>query len=345
MRGWTELQIREYGDIQVAHGEEPGYSAEIGNCYYYCVVRDSAGGKVESDRAFVGNPLYIALQPEDVRLEKGKALLRCKAGGGSGEYRYIWFEKDENMGTEAGPEGFSVSREGSYYCVVHDGEQELRSETVTVIRPAESKLRPRIVVQPKNVSLKAKTSNVYNASLKCRATLDGGNDKLLQYHWQKKGASGWSTETITLKTSFSVGGTCKRVSGQYRCKVVNRENGKSALSNTVRVWVKLGCINFRFKGFWLTGRVLGGMPDYKIVVVQHRPMDPKQPARTLNLKVKVGANGSFSIPLDPNKYQYYTYLDESNGQKGMKKGRAYYSVIIYDADGLVYKTKSLPYPN
>ncbi len=344
MRGWTELQIREYGDIQVAHGEEPNYCAEIGNCYYYCVVRDSAGGKVSSERAFVGTPLYIALQPEDVQLKNDKALLRCKAGGGSGDYRYIWFENDENIGTEAGPEGFSVSRAGSYCCVVRDGEQELRSETVTVSEPPESKLRPRIVVQPKNVSLKAKTSNHYHVNLKCRATLDGANDGHLQYHWQKKGNSGWSTVKLSPKTGFSFSGTSKKVSGQYRCKVVNRENGMATLSKTVRVWVKLGCVNFQFKGFKLTGRVLGGEPAYKIVVVQHRPMDPKQRTRTLNLKVTVSANGSFSIPLDPNKYQYYSYLDASNGHKVMRQARAYYSIIIYDADGLVYRTKALRYP-
>ena len=344
MRGWTELQIREYGDIQVAHGEEPSYSAEIGNCYYYCVVRDSAGGKVGSERAFVGTPLYIALQPEDVQLKKGQALLRCKAGGGSWDYRYVWFANNENIGTEAGPEGFSVSRAGSYYCVVHDGEQELRSETVTVTKSPESDLRPRIVVQPKNVSLKPKTTNHYSASLNCRATLGGGNDKLLQYRWQKMGASGWSTVKVTAKTSFSLGGTGKKISGQYRCVAINRENAAKAVSKTVRIWVKLGCVHFQFKGNTLTGRVLGGQPSYTIVVLQHRPQDQNTPVRKLSLKVKVGANGTFFVGLDPAKYRYYSYVTEQNGKKVIKQARAYYSIIIDDADGQELRTKALLYP-
>ena len=343
MRGWTEVQIREYGDIQVASGEESSYSAEIGNCYYYCVVRDSAGGEASSERAFVGVPLYIALQPEDTRLTQGRALLRCKAAGGSGDYRYVWYDSTGREEAESKEPAVIVTRAGSFYCVVRDGEQELRSGTAEVIAP-KSNLRPRIVVQPKNVMLKAKTSNHYSTSLMCRAKLDGGSDKNLRYRWQKKGASGWITVSNTGSTKFPLSGSSKKISGQYRCRVVNLENGTAALSKTAHVWVKLGCINFRFSGARLTGRVVGGKAPYTIVVVQHRPQDTNVPVRKLNLKVMVSANGTFSIKLDPAKYRFYAYVTEQNGKKVIKQDRAFYSIIIYDADGQKLTSKRLRYP-
>lgn len=174
--------------------------------------------------------------------------------------------------------------------------------------------------------------------------LAGGSNKNLRYCWQKKGASGWITVSNTGSTKFPLSGSGKKISGQYRCKAVNLENGTAALSKMATVWVKLGCINFRFSGARLTGRVVGGTGPYTIVVVQHRPQDTKTPVRKLNLKVKVSANGTFSIMLDPAEYRYYAYVTEQNGKKVVKQGRAFYSIVVYDADGRKLTSKNLRYP-
>ena len=343
MRGWTELQIREYGDIELSRGDDPSYTATIGDCYYYCVVRDSSGQEVRSDKAFVGNTLYIAQQPQDTELKDGKAYLNCKAGGGSGKYTYEWYRDDKDHPLKNNSYVLIVEEPGEYFCCVRDGDQEAVSAPATVTKPTNAS-RPKIVLQPKGVTMKAKTSNHYKATLTCKATLDGEENDELIYKWQHKGKNGWVTIQSGHKNRLVLDGGSKKVSGQYRCVVINPETGRKAVSRTVQVQVKMECLNLHFAGHVLTGRIIGGVPPYRIVVIQHRPKDKAHPTVKTGIQLKVGAKGMFSKPMKPETFKYYKMVVKKNGDTDFIYARAYYSITVYDSLGQVYESKMIPYP-
>ena len=61
---------------------------------YWCIVYDSAGHHVTSEKANVMDALYIAVQPESKNIfGTGSATLTCMAGGGSGNYFYTWYDE------------------------------------------------------------------------------------------------------------------------------------------------------------------------------------------------------------------------------------------------------------
>ena len=92
---------------------------------YYCIVRDSAGDYVASEKVQVNDLLYIVQQPMNMNLMgKESVTLTCKAAGGmpfvDGSYMYMWYnEKGSDIKT--GNENWiEVSEEGGYYCLVQD---------------------------------------------------------------------------------------------------------------------------------------------------------------------------------------------------------------------------------
>ena len=345
LRGWRELQIREYGDIQMTSGEKPSYTADIGDCWYYCIVRDSAGHQAQSDRAFVGNPLYILYQPSDAELKDGKAWLSCQAGGGSGEYSYTWYRGDKNHKLDQTGIVALIEKPGEYFCVVRDGDQEAVSATVTVTKkPSQSEEAPTIVVQPKSHDLKPKTNNSYSVKLTCKAKLQNGEDKQLRYYWQRKGANGWYTISQGKQNFLRLQGSSAKISGLYRCVVVNSVGGRRTISRTVRIQTKMSVAQIRFSNNVLNGRIVGGVPPYRVVIVQHRPKDKQQPALKVTM-LKIGANGVFSVRLIPQKWKYYRTTVVQNGTPTIAYFPAYYSIIVYDSTGQVVKSKTIPYPN
>ncbi len=348
MRGWRELQIREFGDIVMTSGDSPSYAADIEECSYYCVVRDSSGQQVRSNNAYVGDPLYIAQQPEDRELSNGKAKLICIGGGGSGKYAYSWYRKDrEHPLNQFGPAAI-VDEPGEYFCCIQDGVWEETSVTVTVTKPkADPKASspPRIVTQPKSVTLIGKTNNHYGVTLKCRASQDGKGDSSLIYIWQRKAGNGWVTIRAGHSRTVKLSGTSGKISGQYRCVVRNPETGRVVISKTATVRVKLDCRNLRFSGRYLTGKIVGGVPPYKVVVIQHRPKDKQHPTIKTNITVIVGVKGVLHRKMIASQYKTYSYVVMNNGKAELKHGWAYYSIIVYDSAGQVYKSGKIRYPN
>jgi hypothetical protein len=345
LRGWTELQIREYGDIQMTSGADPSYTADIGDCWYYCIVRDAAGHQAQSDRAFVGNPLYILYQPVDAELKDGQVWLSCQAGGGSGNYSYTWYREDRNHKLDQTGIVALIKEPGEYFCVVRDGDQEAVSATVTVTgKPSQSEEAPTIVVQPKSYTLKPKTNNSYSVKLTCKGKLQNGNDKQLRYYWQRMGSNGWYNVQGGREMTLTLHGSSAKISGLYRCVVVNSACGRRTVSKTVRVQTKMNAAYFRFEGRALVGRIIGGVPPYRVVIVQHRPQDKQQPALKVTT-LKIGANGKFSVRLIPQKWKYYRMTVMQNGVPKIVNYRAYYSVIVYDSAGQVFRSKTIRYPD
>lgn len=342
-RAWTELQIREYGDIELSLGEDPSYTAEIGDCFYYCVVRDAAGHSIESERAFVAVPLYIEKQPEDATLRDGKAVLYCGAAGGSGSYSFYWYLGDTKHPVGVNSSTLIAYEAGEYFCSVTDGDQTATSDPAKVAKE-KTTAAPIITVQPKNKTLAAKSSGKYSVKLTCKARLPVDSSGDLVYCWQKKTAGGWKTLQRGSKTTFTRSGKSGVVSGQYRCIVINSESRNRIVSNTATVKVTMSCKKFHFSGRTLKAQIHGGTPPYKVVIVQHRPKDKEKPSVNI-ATVKVGNSGKFSKPLSPQKYRYYTYLTKENGQWVTKRARAYYSITVYDSSGQACETNIIYYPN
>ncbi len=85
------------GNEALGASEDPEYTAYEGGFDYWCVVRDAAGKPATSEAARVYGALTIAEHPHNANLqkdadEKGCVLEECQATGGSGEYRYTWYQ-------------------------------------------------------------------------------------------------------------------------------------------------------------------------------------------------------------------------------------------------------------
>ena len=346
MRGWTELQIREYGDLELGVYDEPDYTATIGNCSYYCIVRDAHGHEAKSDSAFVGDPLFILLQPIDLTLEEETEYLSCVASGGSGNYTYTWYRSGQGAPLAETGTVVPVKEPGKYYCVVTDGFSERTSITVTVTKPEPANTdKLRIVMQPGGRILNPKTSNHYKATLRCIAALGDEESADIVYIWQRKGASGWVTIQNSHKGKLSLSGTSGKVSGQYRCVVFNPKTGEKVVSRTVRVQVRMACVNVRFKGYSLTGRIIGGVPPYRIEVYQRRPADKDRPRVKTPIKIQIGGNGKFSIPMNPKQYKVYWVTQLIDGHVYKIAHRAYYHIRVVDATGQTVWSATRRYPN
>ena len=107
---------------------------------YYCIVRDSTGDYVSSEKVQVNDLLYIVQQPMNLNLMgQDSVTLTCKAAGGmpfaDGSYMYMWCnEKGSDIKT--GSENWiEVSEEGEYYCLVQDNYGDpITSDRATVYR-------------------------------------------------------------------------------------------------------------------------------------------------------------------------------------------------------------------
>ena len=77
--------------------------------------------------------------------------------------------------------------------------------------------------------------------------------------------------------------------------------------------------------------------------MQHRTKDKQQPALKVTT-LKIGANGKFSVRLIPQKWKYYRMTVMQNGVPKIVNYRAYYSVIVYDSTGQVFRSKTIRYP-
>ncbi len=107
---------------------------------YYCIVRDSTGDYVSSEKVQVNDLLYIVQQPMNLNLMgQDSVTLTCKAAGGmpfaDGSYMYMWFnEKGSDIKT--GNENWiEITEEGEYYCLVQDNYGDpITSDRATVYR-------------------------------------------------------------------------------------------------------------------------------------------------------------------------------------------------------------------
>ena len=114
---------------------EASYSASIGNCSYYCVVTDEAGGKAISNEARVEYRLGVRTQPKDTNLPSGgEATLFCEACDGTGDYSYTWLRADGSpaQGNASIPGTIIVQEPGDYTCVISDGVEEITTRSATV---------------------------------------------------------------------------------------------------------------------------------------------------------------------------------------------------------------------
>ena len=226
-----------------------------------------------------------------------------------------------------------------------DGFSERTSITVTVTKPEPANTdKLRIVMQPGGRILNPKTSNHYKATLRCIATLGDEESADTLYIWQRKGASGWVTIQNSHKGKLSLSGTSGKVSGQYRCVVLNPKTGEKVVSRTVRVQVRMACVNVRFKGYSLIGRIIGGVPPYRIEVYQRRPADKDRPRVKTPIKIQIGGNGKFSIPMNPKQYKVYWVTQLIDGHVYKSAHRAYYHIRVVDATGQTVWSVTRRYP-
>ena len=114
---------------------EASYSTNIGNCSFYCVVTDEAGGKAISHEARVEYRLSVRTQPKDTNLPSGgEAALFCEACDGTGDYSYTWLRADGSpaQGNASIPGTIIVQEPGDYVCVISDGVEEITTRSATV---------------------------------------------------------------------------------------------------------------------------------------------------------------------------------------------------------------------
>ena len=107
---------------------------------YYCIVRDSAGDYVASEKVQVNDLLYIVQQPFNLNLMgQDSVTLICKAAGGmpfaDGSYMYMWCNGKGGDIKTSNENWIEVSEEGEYYCLVQDNYgYPVTSDRATVYR-------------------------------------------------------------------------------------------------------------------------------------------------------------------------------------------------------------------
>ncbi len=104
-----------------------------GNELYYCIVSDSAGNSVTSEKARVGYRIRVAKQPDNGNLIGVPSVtLTCAAADGSGDYTYRWYSSDLVFLGKG--DSLPVAAEGDYFCTVEDNAtgETVDSELCTV---------------------------------------------------------------------------------------------------------------------------------------------------------------------------------------------------------------------
>ena len=205
---------------------------------YWCVVYDSAGNHVTSNRAHMTDELYIAVQPESQNIFGiGSATLTCRAAGGSGNYGYSWHDGEGNLVSDEAT--CSVNEVGTYSCLVNDFDtlEMVESKRVQVIsdEATQRDLRPIITLQPSNVELVYREDGKYSWDMVCQAiTFDGGFQDL-KYTWYCETDTGWSpiTESEVLNGSWEF--------AVFRCTVTDTRTGQYRNSKEAYVRMELLC--------------------------------------------------------------------------------------------------------
>jgi len=205
---------------------------------YWCVVYDSAGHHVTSNRAHMTDELYIAVQPESQNIFGiGSATLSCRAGGGSGNYGYSWRDGEGNLVSDEAT--CSVNEVGTYYCLVNDFDtlEMVESKRVQVIsdEATQRDLRPIITLQPSNVELVYREDGKYSWDMVCQAiTFDGGSQDL-KYTWYGETDTGWApiTESEVLNGSWEF--------AVFHCRVEDTRTGQYRNSKEAYVRMELLC--------------------------------------------------------------------------------------------------------
>ncbi len=218
-------------------------SSESPECYawatgnFWCIVYDSAGHHVTSDKAKVTEALYILSQPTNKNIWGiGSATLKCLAGGGSGNYFYTWYdEKNIPVSDEA---AFQVDQEGTYYCEVADYEtlevvDSQKAQVYSDKATQDKDLRPIITLHPSNVMLEYREDGKYNWNMACQATTWNGGSEGLRYTWFGKSGSTWAPIKEGEILTWSAKG------GTYRCKVEDIQTGQYALSGEAKVNIEM----------------------------------------------------------------------------------------------------------
>ena len=368
MRAWTELQMHEYGDYTLGTYETPDYTAEIGNCYYYCVIHDSALNEARTVNVFVSVPLYIDVQPCDNDFRSGRCFLSCEAAGGSGEYSYTWYCGDFDHELSETGSTVEVFEPGEYFCVVRDGEEEITSRTVTVSEGAGIQLpeegeAPVITLQPGDA-----TYEYYKASvdddppifpITCKAVNEMGDDSTLVYEWECRSL----LEGDVLYGDWYFIGEGSTIFAQswgarFRCKVTDTRNGKYTYSREMMEYPKMTAKKFfiwqpfAYYSPNLVFAICGGVGPYTIRVFQNRKFDENYP-RVLIFEDELSSTTDYyyqysinyhSYDIDmPHATKWYSYIwVDSDGLPHLNQGEATYTVEITDAAGQFFESDPFP---
>ena len=236
---------------------------------YWCVVHDEAGHTATSDKAEVGEELYIARQPESKNIYGlDTVTLTCMAKGGSGDYLYTWYDdKDAPLSNDP---SFPASEVGQYRCLVVDYiTMETAESQIVLVYSGERDLRPVITLQPESVTLIPQEDGQYSWSMACLAqTFDGGSEDL-QYDWYGKTDAGWApiASGNVLTRSYD--------NGTFRCKVTDKRNGEYVSSNEATVQTELRCTITAIKPDWgadaiATYKIEGGKGPYKVKLYKYQ---------------------------------------------------------------------------
>ena len=202
----------------------------------YCIVKDSAGNKVQSNTITVkvnSAGITITQQPQNQSIVAGTSInLTVKATGSSLKYQWYFKKKGQtsfNIWNGRTHATETVSPNSTWdgiqlYCKITDGSgKTLNSSTVTINVLS-------ITTQPSNVTVAAGS----NATFKVVATGIG-----LKYQWQykKSGQTSWSNwgARTTASTTATSNSTWNGM--QVRC-IVTDSAGNKVTSNAATITIK-----------------------------------------------------------------------------------------------------------
>ncbi len=258
---------------------EPGCNAWKSGTYW-CVVYDEAGHHATSNKVQMKDGLYIAVQPESKNLYGLSSVdLTCRAGGGSGNYAYTWYDGNGNVVEDQ--QTYVAEQMGVYYCEVADYDTlEVVQSKPAQVYSEERDLRPIITLQPETVTLDYREDGIYSVTFSCEAvSAVTGDDSTLDYEWETyDNTKGWVYAGITYpKLPYSAvqpGTIC-------RCKVIDKTSGQFTISNEAKVTIKLSClitgtaVNYALGGYGegsieLDYKIIGGAANYYVELYERR---------------------------------------------------------------------------
>ena len=315
---------------------------------YWCVVEDEAGHKAVSDKAEVGEGLYIARQPESKNIYgRDSVALTCVAAGGSGpEHQlYNWFDSAGKLLSDEST--YMATTTGNYYCKVFDfGTDEVVDAEMARVYYEQVDLRPVITLQPESVKLEYREDGQYSWSMSCLAQAFDGSSENLKYEWFAKTDYGWPPigSGEVLNKSYK--------SGTYRCKVTDTRNGASICSDEATVKTKFDCkITGQAKKSYaytdLTCEIKDGNAPYEVKLYQVRIIGMKLNKETnaydydkvrINVdSLIVNQDGEFSFTSCLADYDWVAIMDTdwTNGEPILQTGHMEYVIVATDDNGVV----------